>query len=614
MNKRLLQLLSSAAIAGGCFFSASAQDIEGYFRVQNASGIDSEKGYVQVRGAFTAQPDQTFIQASTEAGSVMYIKAVPEMVNGKQAYRIENLRCQGIEVVGEPIHDYLTTLRDILNSSDDTSTKTAALWTLVRGGFEHGYTSIGRATLQAMIHIVAARLDEVGVSEAEELANFAERFNHEVADNINLSIYLEPVGEGYRLFYDVPDLQCVSDWYLKDENKATFEKGFESMRRYLLNKMGVSGEYLQPDEVAEMQAWGYDPTVKHHNYVDNPDGKFIYTPYEEIFADHELLFNWLKLNMIKFTDEDRCPKIELMGFYLPEFAKEMKQHALTKQLIGYFPRLRTNERCYLTDGKNNVFGHLDFTSAEGAEALGTASQWMLRPVTDADDAYLCFEPQAIYEGKAYAAVYTDFDMKVADPAKTILYDLSAATKTKIIKETEYEYFELVPKETAPAHTPVLIEMLTGNAADSRILPVAPTEEATPMGVMRKAAAMSSFSGVLLPTTISKESFLNMWNTNYDESKPVHTLTTLEGSTKALWMGQKSTGESLKANQAFISMPAHATKGYAIGEPKEDTSTGIDAIEASKQQADTVFDLQGRKVSKMTPGQIYILNGKKILAF
>jgi len=641
MRKTFLHLLCFAAMSVAASGTAHAQAIDGYFRVQNAAKAADNAGYVEVRGPFTAQPDQTFAQATTKPGTVMRIYAEPKTVDGKTLYGIKSLRCQGIEVVGEPIQDYFQTMQDILMSTDLNNIN-EALWTLVRGGFDHGYTSIGRALLQSMIHIVAARLDDVGVSEKEELAKFAERFNHEVADNISLEICLEPTDNGYRLCYDVPNLECVSTWYLKDENKATFEKGFESMRRYMTNKLGNTGEYLQPDEVAEMQAWGYDPTVKHHNYVENVDGKFIYTPYEEIFADHELLFNWLKLNMIKFTDEDRCPKIELMGFYLPNFAKEMKRHALTAQLIGYFPRLCTDQRVYLTDGKNGVFGHLDFTSAEGAVALGDASQWILHPVTEADDAYLCFP----YEGSLttdiadpastlyYAAVFTDFDMRAVNPDITRLYTLSAETKTSTINDDEYVFYELEEVADAPARTAILVEMTTPEAANHRIVPdyttILPERPSDPdplpdgftvgddiisnqRAPHRAAQQSPSFHGVLLPTTVSAEGFGNQWNHEYDEAVPVHTFGSRQDNIRALWFNQTATGSQLQANQAYLMMPATSQNGYAVGEPIDNTTTGITGIEVDTEEVDAIYDLNGVKTDRMESGRVYILNGKKVLA-
>lgn len=390
--------------------------IEGYFRVQNAG----TKWYVEVTGPFSGAPDvQNYEDAETNAGTIMHITAHQE----GDHYKITSLRSQGIEVVGDYLDDYNDVLLDIIMSSNNINFNLETLWTLVRGGFEHGYTSIGRALIQTMIWMVADRLDQEGISDAEsqELANFALRFNDEVARNIDLGLRLKRDGEKFMLYYETPDLQCVSDWYLKQEdgkyiNKETFEKGFESMRKYLMGTLGATGEGLDPSELKEMKSWGYDPTLKHNTY--NEDGDVLYVTYEDIFADHELLFNWLKLNVIKFTDVNRCPKITLRGFYLPNFAEEMQNHELSKQIISYLPRLQTNQRIYLTDYKNGVKGHFDFISEEGAMDLEDYAKWLIVPMDNENQRLKVNHNKSLTKNEEttyYSALYYDFPVTAAEP-------------------------------------------------------------------------------------------------------------------------------------------------------------------------------------------------------
>ena len=626
-------------MAGCALYALSAQsvgaaDLSGYFRIQNAAGIADNKGYVQVRGAFTAQADQTYQQATTEAGTVFYLEANKTAKGTENLLQVTSLRSQGIEVVGEPIADYMKAVKDIIMTPEGTENQEEALWALVRGGFQHGYTSVGRAFLQTMIEIVATRLDSEGFSDkdAEELANFAERFNHEVADNIDLHIYLEPVGNTYRLLYDTPDLQCVSDWYLKDENKATFEKGFNAMRHYLTTKSGIgTGETLSADEIAEMQGWGYDPTEKHADLLK--DGTLM-TTYETIFADPDLLFNWLKLNMIKFTDENRCPQISLMGFYLPDFAVEMKKHALTAQLISYFPRLTTNQRVYLTDGKNGKFGHLDFTSVAGAEAIGDGAKWVLHPITAEDDSYLAFNYKGIDSEGYYASVYTDFPMRPADPQNTSFWTLSDETRKITISGLEYEYHELTQVENVEARTPVLIQMTTADASNHRILPVyslsmplppaegflVGDEEIAVQRAKRRVADLgqeSPFKGVLLDTQATTSEFKNKWGIDYDtESTPAHLLTTRNTTTgdNVLWYSRVAEGTKIPANEACLVKPTSVRHGFAVKPIEDAVITGIEGINADAEADGTlrIYNLQGVQVDSMESGQIYIVNGKKIL--
>lgn len=649
------QLLTSAAVmlcAGAVTFQASAKgDLSGYFRVQN---VASEK-YVEVRGPFTAEPDLTFEQASTSAGTVLFVDADWKYKNGAALLRLNHLRGQGVEVIGEPIEDYMGTLTDILLTEEGFDNMNDALWALVRGGFEHGYTSIGRALVQTVIYIVAARLDSENVADkatVDELAQFADRFNKEVAANIDLGIYLEPMDGGYyRLLFETPNLQCVSDWYLKDENKDIFERGFQAMRQYMGGKTGFTGEGLDPDEIAEMQSWGYDPTEKHHTIVD---GYLLYVPYEEIFADPDLLFNWLKLNAIKFTDPQRCPQIDLQGIWLPGIAEELQNHHLTQLIISYLPRLQQNQRIYLTDGKNNNWGHFDFTSLQGANDLGFASQWRLCEITQEDDAYLGFKYQGKDNDGFYASVYTDFPMKDdTNDDTTMLYVLSDETRFASVKgnpDLKYEYHVLVKTGEVDRMQPVLIEMTTADPSNHRILidyeisypgnAPAYSEDldvdkwAAPRRRVEEANDIdNTFKGVLFSTVASVDEMKTKWGIDI-ENDPVNLLTTVYSSTKqpVLWYNPVSDGTQVPANTAFLvkanEEPPVGTElgkeGFAVKyvenpeedivmDPIDDTITGVDNITVEGAQNDNrIYNLNGVEVNKVVRGNIYIINGQKVI--
>ena len=436
-----LCLALSAAVA------AQAQGvIEGYFRVSNA-----ETGkYVEVTGPFSADPTAEKNEAQYKAGTIIYVAA--EQNGRNQWYDVTSLRSQGIEVVGNYIDDYYQTLTDILLTENGFNDSTEALWALVREGFNYGYTSIGRAAIQSMIFIVASRLDqEPNITVKDELADFAKRFNEEVAQYIDLGIRLEPVAGApntFRLYYETPTLDAVSEWYLKPQNKETFEKGFAAMRNYLTNKMGLTGEGFDASEVKEMQDWGYTLPDKYRNNP-NADGVFVVS-YEEIFADPELLFNWLKLNVIKFTDVERCPKIELQGLYLPKFAEEMQKHRLTQEVISYLPQLQPNQRIYLCDGKNGRTGHFDFTSADGANQLGSYAQWVMHPVDNKTEIF-SVKNEYPFEDKFYSAVYFDFPVSAIDDNTQV-----NLLSKEVMDAKGYAFVKLLPVDKVPLQTALVI--------------------------------------------------------------------------------------------------------------------------------------------------------------
>lgn len=622
--------------ASGADEGASAEpSIEGYFRVQSKALAAADGGYIQITGPFTARPDQNFGNAATEAGSVIYVKAYPETVNGKVCHRVVNLRSQGIEICGGIDTDYMAKFSDIIaNTTGTASVFEELMWSMVRQGFADGYTSVARVAIEAMITIVATRLEaEPGVA-AGELEAFAKRFATEVADKINLSFYLEGnETDGFRIFYDVPNLQCVSDWYLKDENKETFEKGMAAMRAYLTAKDGIAtGENFDPAEIAEMQAWGYDITAK---YTPGADG-IIASSYEQIFADPDLLFNWLKLNMIKFMDPERCPKITLRGYYLPDIATELRKHQLSNMLIGYFPDIMPDRRYFITNGKGaGSEGILDFSNEQHADEMGDYSRWLLKPVTAEDDAYLCFPSQAEDADGYYAAVYTDFPMKAENPEETRFYVLPSETKTATVKGNEITYYELEPFETdvVPARTPVLIEMTSYDHTAHRIIPdyelvwnlaEAPVSPAaipvsdnatTIQRVAPRVAQEPEFRGVLLDTPISAAGFALQWNMQYSETDtPVHMLTTAAkaNTVSGCWFAKQTSG-TLPANTAVLMKPTTSLESYKIKEPKPAVPTSIEAIDAADSAKEAVvYDLEGRRVLNPRSGKIYIIDGKKVL--
>ena len=118
---------------------------------------------------------------------------------------------------------------------------------------------------------------------------------------------------------------------------------------------------------------------------------------------------------------------------------------------------------------------------------------------------------------------------------------------------------------------------------------------------------------MLPTTVSAEGFGNQWNHEYDEAVPVHTFGSRQDNIRALWFNQTATGSQLQANQAYLMMPATSQNGYAVGEPIDNTTTGITGIEVDTEEVDAIYDLNGVKTDRMESGRVYILNGKKVLA-
>ena len=69
--------------------------------------------------------------------------------------------------------------------------------------------------------------------------------------------------------------------------------------------------------------------------------------------------------------------------------------------------------------------------------------------------------------------------------------------------------------------------------------------------------------------------------------------------------------TLRANSAYL--PAEAVEGSTARAfiALDDEKTGIADVKAVKEDAEGMFDLQGRKIAKPAKG-LYIVNGKKVV--
>lgn len=684
MKKRLQTVIMAAAVAVGLSFSANAESIEGYFRVQSALGSADGSGYVEVRGPLTTAPDVMKQDALTKAGTVMRLRAFPDTYEGKLRYKIGNLSCQGIEVFGAPKADYMDAIMEIAGDININDFEAAA-YGLQRRGREIGYISTGRVIVQALFQIVAERLDnEVSklpqdvkdkLNTGETLGDFAKRFNQEVSANIDLHAYLEPVAENqYRLYFNWIDCAGVSEFYLANEqNKKSFELGFECMRQYMNGKDGLgSGETIDSAEAKLWKQWGYDIDKKYHDCLDESTGIYTLT-YEKIFADHEVLYNWLKMYIERFLDPAKAPNAEILGINFKDFAAEMQRHAIMQGFLKYIPSIQEGQKLYLTsgrfsDGVNEFSTVGDMSDGESrfgllgesqALAAGNAAIWNVLPIDETDN-YFAIDAVGHRENKPgeenghLIAMYVDFPMEPVNADKISFVSMSQPAQiqnTTLDNLGNIEYVVLSDAlTTVPRRTAVLIETKTTELADNIVrIPYLPQdgdydpevnnetplpggfivsdEEVTEQYAANMPLAMAAGDnavsyGVLLNTPATETALTHLWGIDTDLStNSVYDLTTREDKKSA------ATGETMRtpwfteaatipANHAFvISSKDKPEGGISVGAPADEepeVATSVDEIGVDDMLPDVIYDLQGRKVSTTRPGGIYILNGKKIM--
>lgn len=676
METSFLRYLVSAVLAIGISFGSLAEEaIQGYFRVQSAAGGQND-GYVEVRGPFTTAPDVTLQDAYTKAGTIMRLRAVPETHNGQLRYKIGNLSSQGIEVFGAPRTDYTEAFNEIigaLNTSDYVSTA----YSMQRWARDAGYISTCRIMLESLFTVVAQRLDsEIAslpadvreqLNSGETLEAFARRFNEEVSQNIDLHAYLEPVGGNqYRLYFNWIDCTGVSEFYLANEqNRKSFELGFACMRQYMSGKPGLgSGEAIDANEAALWLSWGYDINAKYADCL-NENGVYELT-YEKIFADHELLYNWLKMYIERFLDPEKAPDAEILGINFKSFAAELQRHAIMQGFLKYIPSIQEGQKLYLTSGRFsdgvNEFSTVGTTSdgekrfgllgEAQALAAGDAAVWNVLPLNETDN-YFAVAPVAHRENKPNTtdghllALYVDFPFEPVNPDMVKIMEMgeSNPVQTANLENLgDISYVEIPTAVTkVPRRTPVLIECTSTRLKDNMMRVIYEAQEGdydpatTPdrpegfevsddeIDIQRSqrrapAAGEAQTCGIMLATPVNQSVLKHLWNIDYDINRhSVYTLDTRESISEETrqpmltpWFTAATT---IPANHAFmLSESGQPQNAISLSEPADEyiVQTGIEGVETGSMQPDVLYDLSGRRAAEAVPGQVYILNGKKII--
>ncbi len=641
--------------------------IEGYYRIQNGYGITENNGksedghYVQVTDAAWAAPNQTAAATKTEPGSVIYLKATPV---SDDMLRVDNLRSQGIEVVGGTARkDFM----ELYNSLGDMTAEKR--YGYLREAQQEGYIFTGRALLEAGIYAVANEL-VTGYQAPEDVKTLSKEFNKQIADALDIDMYMTRTQltngqEAWTLKEHVLNFDKISDFV--KTNMSRFKPGFDAMRRVWGT---TTGETIEADEVATLSDLGYnikdDKTLSTGEYpvTLNADGT-CQTTYEAIFTHPEFLYYWLKLNVWKMLNNPDNYKDALQRMtgsdYLYKAFKEMGGH---DTVMRYIRRLHYDTDYYLIDGyvsngtegkegdKYTPLGRFGFcnnntTSSYYPAELSTAQdggKWVLKQVTADDDNYFGVNASDKFQGldgHYYSTLCVDFPIDVTKCSEGLhFYSVDGNLGEAVTKDYgegqkwTYRYITLNEiTDVVPAGLPVIVETENTDASNNRIVPVVSdkTYEGTTLlkGIFFNAGKSNASDGY---GSVIENIMENLFDYKYDNMADAlnHRYgISYDANTQKIFTLQKNakdthnpmgfyhyTGTSLSHNKAFMvidntAVPAGAKifLGYQGG-----TTTGIEDVntDAAQQHADAIYDLQGRRVDKPMKGGIYIINGKKVL--
>lgn len=641
--------------------------IEGYYRIQNGYGITENNGktedghYVQVTDAAWAAPNQTAEETKTEPGSVIYLKATPV---SDDMLRVDNLRSQGIEVVGG------TARKDFLNLYNSLGDMTAEKrYEYLREAQQEGYIFTGRALLEAGIYAVANELVK-GYEAPEDVKTLSSEFNKQIADALDIDMYMTRTQltngqEAWTLKEHVLNFDKISDFVTK--NMSRFKEGFKAMRKVWGT---TTGETIEADEVKTLSELGYniqdDKTLSSGDYpvTLNADGS-CQTSYEAIFTHPELLYYWLKLNVWKMLNNPDNYKDALQSMtgsdYLYKAFKEVGSH---ETVMRYIRRLHYDTDYYLIDGyvsngtegnegdQYTNLGRFGFcnnntTSSYYPAELSTAKdggKWVLKQVTADDDSYFGIKTSDKFQGldgHYYSTLCVDFPIDVTKCSEGLHFysvdgNLGEAVTRNYSDGQKWTYRYITLNEitdVVPAGLPVIVETENIDASKNRIVPVVSdkTYEGTTLlkGIFfnaGKSNASDSYGSVIenIMENLFDYKYDNMTNAlnhrygiSYDAtSQKIFTLQKNANDTHNPMGFYHYTGTSLSHNKAFMVIDNSAVSAGAkiyIGY-QDGTVTGVDNInvDGTQHHTDAIYDLQGRRVAKPMLGGIYIINGKKVV--
>ena len=644
-----------------------AKAIDGYYRIQNGYGITENSGkneddhYVQVTDAAWAAPNQTADQTKTEPGSVIYLKATPV---SDDMLRVDNLRSQGIEVVGGTARkDFIELYNNLGNMTSEKR------YDYLRQAQQQGYIFTGRALLEAGIYAVANEL-VTGYQAPEDVKDLSSEFNKQIANALDIDMYMTRTqltnGQAaWTLKEHVLNFQTISDFV--KTNMSRFKPGFEAMRRVWGT---TTGETIEADEVATLSNLGYnikdDKTLSTGDYpvTLNADGT-CQTSYEAIFTHPEFLYYWLKLNVWKMLNDPDKYKDALHNMtgsdYLYNAFKEVGSH---ETVMRYIRRLHYDTDYYLIDGyvSNGAegdegdtytnLGRFGFCNNNSTLSiypaeLSTAKdggKWVLKEVTADGDNYFGIKASSKFQGldgHYYSTLCVDFPIDVTKSSSTLHFysvdgKLGEAETREYSDGQKWTYRFITLNEitdVVPAGLPVIVETENTDASNNRIVPVVSdkTYKGTTLlkGIFFNAGKSNASDGYgsaieNIMENLFDYQYNNMadalnhrYGISYDAtSQKIFTLQKNANDTHNPMGFYHYTGTSLSHNKAFMVIDNSAVSAGAkiyIGY-QDGAATGIDNInvDATQPHTDAIYDLQGRRVAKPMQGGIYIINGKKVV--
>ncbi len=228
-----------------------------------------------------------------------------------------------------------------------------------------------------------------------------------------------------------------------------------------------------------------------------------------------------------------------------------------------------------------------------AQVVDWSTDWLLEPVADANVYYR----RTLGNGYQWGTLYLPFAVEV--PAGvTAYYATQHNVGNTVINLTEVG-------STIPAYTPVLI----GRSEED-------SKSRTDYDFTLTTADVEAIDGNIFEGSIL---------TSYVECQEYHRYYLLLNASKGeafYWIkheyngngGSGDTHIKCDANKAYLSVDTSSASpsSYYRFEFEDGSTTGVEELECENGKAETIYDLQGRKLTEITEPGIYIIDGNKVL--
>lgn len=224
-----------------------------------------------------------------------------------------------------------------------------------------------------------------------------------------------------------------------------------------------------------------------------------------------------------------------------------------------------------------------------------------------DDFWFGARAELSHDGAYWSSMYTSFPYECYEPDGVEAYYVK---ETSVTESSKTSYVELTKIESGivPANTAVLLKCQGIETKGNRLLPLQPNDPR-----IQELDGDNLLKGVFQLYTNSAKA----GRVSFDESTMRVFGANSNGEAGFYKLGANADGSlrDLAANKAYLDIstlsPEAVAASYAIGGNGEESS--LDAIVSDAPEAIyDVYDLMGRKVAHPSSGQIYIVNGQKVL--